>query len=64
MAPTLEQPITEKPGTQIGPNRLSMLVRGELDWIVMQALEKDRGRRYETAASLRTTSETTCTTNR
>jgi hypothetical protein len=25
------------------------LVRGELDWIVMKALEKDRSRRYETA---------------
>jgi serine/threonine protein kinase/predicted Zn-dependent protease len=31
------------------PRRLSGLVRGELDWIVMRALEKDRGRRYETA---------------
>jgi tetratricopeptide (TPR) repeat protein len=27
-------------------------VRGELDWIVMKALEKDRNRRYETASSL------------
>jgi serine/threonine protein kinase len=31
------------------PKRLSGLVRGELDWIVMNALEKDRNRRYETA---------------
>ncbi len=31
------------------PKRLSQLVRGELDWIVMKALEKDRNRRYETA---------------
>jgi serine/threonine-protein kinase len=31
------------------PHRLTALVRGELDWIVMKALEKDRGRRYETA---------------
>lgn len=31
------------------PNKLSGLVRGELDWIVMTALEKDRTRRYETA---------------
>jgi serine/threonine protein kinase/tetratricopeptide (TPR) repeat protein len=30
------------------PNKLSALVRGELDWIVMKALEKDRNRRYET----------------
>src|SRR4029077_18363260 len=27
--------------------RLSQLCRGELDWIVMKALEKDRNRRYE-----------------
>ncbi len=33
----------------IEPARLSRLVRGELDWIVMKALEKDRNRRYETA---------------
>ena len=31
------------------PSELSGLVRGELDWIVMKALEKDRNRRYETA---------------
>ena len=31
------------------PKKLSALVRGELDWIVMKALEKDRNRRYETA---------------
>jgi tetratricopeptide (TPR) repeat protein len=31
------------------PGRLAKLVRGELDWIVMKALEKDRNRRYETA---------------
>ena len=31
------------------PAKLSRLVRGELDWIVMKALEKDRNRRYETA---------------
>ena len=31
------------------PVKLMRLVRGELDWIVMKALEKDRSRRYETA---------------
>jgi serine/threonine protein kinase len=31
------------------PRSLSGIVRGELDWIVMKALEKDRSRRYETA---------------
>jgi tetratricopeptide (TPR) repeat protein len=34
---------------QTEPARLTRLVRGELDWIVMKALEKDRNRRYETA---------------
>ncbi|MCB1126966.1 MAG: protein kinase, partial [Verrucomicrobiae bacterium] len=32
--------------------RLVSLVRGDLDWIVMKALEKDRRRRYESAAAL------------
>jgi serine/threonine protein kinase len=34
------------------PGELSGLMRGELDWIVMKALEKDRNRRYETAKEL------------
>ena len=34
------------------PSRLNRMMRGELDWIVMKALEKDRNRRYETAAEL------------
>jgi serine/threonine protein kinase len=34
------------------PRKLSGLVRGDLDWIVMKALEKDRNRRYETAKGL------------
>ena len=33
----------------IEPARLSKLFQGELDWVVMKALEKDRGRRYDTA---------------
>jgi serine/threonine protein kinase/Tfp pilus assembly protein PilF len=33
------------------PAKLRKLVRGELDWIVMKALEKDRDRRYETASA-------------
>src|SRR6266542_4242100 len=32
--------------------KLTKLVRGELDWIVMKCLEKDRNRRYETANAL------------
>jgi tetratricopeptide (TPR) repeat protein len=34
---------------QAEPAALSRQVRGDLDWIVMKCLEKDRGRRYETA---------------
>ena len=34
------------------PARLAGLLRGELDWIVMKALEKDRSQRYETANAL------------
>jgi serine/threonine protein kinase/tetratricopeptide (TPR) repeat protein len=37
---------------QMEPARLTRLVRGELDWIVMKCLEKDRSRRYETASGL------------
>jgi tetratricopeptide (TPR) repeat protein/tRNA A-37 threonylcarbamoyl transferase component Bud32 len=37
---------------QIEPARLSRLVRGDLDWIVMKALSKERQRRYETAIAL------------
>ena len=34
------------------PKKLGQLLRGDLDWIVMKALEKDRTRRYETANGL------------
>ena len=34
---------------QMEPAKLTKQVRGELDWIVMKTLEKDRNRRYETA---------------
>jgi eukaryotic-like serine/threonine-protein kinase len=34
------------------PARLTTLVRGELDWIVMRCLEKQRNRRYDTASAL------------
>src|SRR5262249_36565158 len=33
------------------PAKLKKLVKGELDWIVMKALEKDRNRRYESATA-------------
>ena len=34
------------------PNTLTNLIGGDLDWIVMKSLEKDRTRRYETANGL------------
>jgi len=37
---------------QANPETLHKLVKGDLDWIVMKCLEKDRTRRYETAHEL------------
>jgi eukaryotic-like serine/threonine-protein kinase len=37
---------------KIDPHKLGASLRGELDWIVMKALEKDRNRRYESASGL------------
>jgi len=37
---------------QTEPARLVSMLRGDLDWIVTKALEKDRARRYETANGL------------
>jgi serine/threonine protein kinase/WD40 repeat protein len=42
--------VSESRGTE--PGKLAGLVRGELDWIVMKCLEKDRNRRYDTANGL------------
>ena len=36
------------------PAKLTRFIRGDLDWIVMKCLEKDRTRRYETANGLAT----------
>ena len=36
----------------VEPRRLRSLIRGDLDWIVMRAMEKDRARRYESASAL------------
>jgi serine/threonine protein kinase/tetratricopeptide (TPR) repeat protein len=37
---------------KLEPAKLARLVRGDLDWIVMKCLEKDRARRYQTANGL------------
>ncbi|MCC6661592.1 MAG: serine/threonine protein kinase [Phycisphaerales bacterium] len=34
------------------PRRLGLILRGDLDWIVLRALEKDRARRYESVEAL------------
>ncbi len=37
---------------QTEPRRLMTMLRGELDWVVMKCLDKQRERRYETASAL------------
>jgi serine/threonine protein kinase len=44
--------LTVSQSCRTDPRRLGQIVRGELDWIVMRAMEKDRTRRYETANAL------------
>lgn len=34
------------------PDSLPKFIRGDLDWIVMKSMEKDRTRRYESASAL------------
>ena len=36
----------------VSPERLKSQIQGDLDWIVMKALEKDRSRRYDSATRL------------
>ncbi len=43
-------PIARKRGEQ--PDRLGRLLRGDLEWIIMRALDKNRSRRYQSAAAL------------
>jgi hypothetical protein len=45
-----QETVAERRGTDV--HALVQQVRGELDWIVMKALEKDRARRYESASAL------------
>lgn len=42
--------VSERRGSD--PRKLLDTLRGELDWLVMKALEKDRNRRYESASDL------------
>jgi serine/threonine protein kinase len=43
-------PVAQRRGVE--PSKLISLIQGDLDWIVMKALEKERARRYETANGL------------
>ncbi|MBI5693102.1 MAG: serine/threonine protein kinase [Verrucomicrobia bacterium] len=49
LADAERQTIARQRGTV--PHQLSIQLRGDLDWIVMKAMEKNRMRRYETATS-------------
>ena len=49
---TAERLATRAARCDTAPAKLTKLVRGELDWIVMKALEKNRDRRYESASAL------------
>ncbi len=50
---TLGETLTKvSPQRKTELTRLSAFIKGDLDWIVMKALEKDRRRRYETASGL------------
>ena len=49
---TLQAAPTVAANRSTEPGKLGALVRGDLDWIVMRCLEKDRMHRYETATGL------------
>lgn len=47
-----EHLVTASAQRQIVPKKLTQVLRGELDWIVMKALERERKRRYESPSQL------------
>ncbi|MES2571694.1 MAG: serine/threonine-protein kinase [Verrucomicrobiota bacterium] len=44
--------VTAAKQRQVAPSKFSAMICGDLDWIIMKCLEKDRERRYDTANSL------------
>lgn len=48
--PETRSTVSEKRG--IDPRKFTQIFRGEIDWIVMKSLEKDRKRRYQSASEL------------
>lgn len=49
---TAEQLPSIAANRNVGPRRLAGLLRGDLDWVVMKGVEKDRPRRYQSANGL------------
>jgi non-specific serine/threonine protein kinase/serine/threonine-protein kinase len=47
-----EESTSKAEARRLEPKQLSSLLRGDLDWITMKALEKDRERRYATSSAL------------
>jgi eukaryotic-like serine/threonine-protein kinase len=52
LAAARTKPNEPAPRGGLEPQRLSRQVRGDLDWIIIKTLEKDRSRRYQTASDL------------
>ena len=58
LSTVLEQTTTSEPAaaapprTRMDPKTLRREIRGDLDWITLKAMEKDRTRRYESAGAL------------
>jgi serine/threonine protein kinase len=52
LTPVSEAVRTRAETRQVAPERLSRELKGDLDWIVLRALEKERERRYGSAAAL------------
>ena len=48
-----EERLTIAKARHTEPKKLGLAIRGDLDWIALKALEKDRSRRYQTANALR-----------
>ncbi len=52
-APTPESSAAESARRRgVGPSQLARTLRGDLDWITMRCLEKDRARRYDSVGAL------------
>lgn len=48
----IREEVSPPPSARLRDPKLARMVRGDLDWVVMKALEKDRARRYATVSAL------------